>query len=65
MISILYLFEGTPKGFVEKGKTDIPKTNNKFFARIFKTPEGPKRQKLMKAHMKHQNRVVNSATSRY
>lgn len=57
MLSILHLFEGTPKGHLEKGKVDIPKVNQAYFKKIFATPQGPKQQKLMKAQMKIQSRV--------
>lgn len=63
MLSIGFLFEGTPKGYLEKGKVDIPKTNQAFFKRIFAVPSGLKRQKLMKAQMKMQSRVNNMPSS--
>lgn len=63
MLSTLYLFEGTPKRYLEKGKVNIPKTNQAFFKKMFSTPAGPKRQKVMKAQMKIASRVTKMPSS--
>ena len=62
MLSISYLFEEL-KGYLEKGKVDIPKVNRAFFKRMFAAPEGPKRQKIVKAHSKFQKRVTKLPSS--
>ena len=62
-LSISYLFEAEIKGYLEKGKVDIPKTNQAFFKRMFATPAGPKREKLIKAHRKIQARVAKMPSS--
>lgn len=57
MVPILYLIEGTPRGFLERDKTNIPKINGAFFNKMMKTRDGVKRNKLINAHMRLQRRV--------
>lgn len=57
MLSVSYLFEGTPKGYVEKGATNVAGINQAYFKKMFATSDPIKREKLMKAHMKLQARV--------
>jgi hypothetical protein len=63
MISILYLIEGTPKGYLERGNVNIPKMNEKFIKKMSKAPDRYKRKKLLAAHIKLQNRVNKMPSS--